>query len=75
MNRAPVSSSNVSSIGWEPLQDGAHEGTLEVAFKSGHVYQYENVPESVYQALMGASSIGGYLRQAVIGVYEASRIG
>ena len=32
------------------------DGILEVAFKSGSVYQYSGVPESVYDALMTAPS-------------------
>jgi len=53
MERIPVSSSNLASVGYE-------EGVLEVAFKSGSVYQYSGVPESVYKALMSAPSHGKY---------------
>lgn len=54
MQRRPVTSSNVAALGWE-------EDTLEVEFVSGHVYQYHDVPESEYQALLGADSIGKHL--------------
>lgn len=49
MNRTPVSSSNLASIGYD------HESmVLEIKFHSGGIYQYFNVPESVYQGLMPA---------------------
>ena len=47
MNRTPVRSSNIASVGYE-------NGTLEIAFVDGGVYQYFNVPEHVYQGLMSA---------------------
>jgi len=57
MNRTPVSSSNLVSVGYE-------NGTLEVEFKDG-IYQYHNVPESLYRGLMSASSKGSYLDQHI----------
>ncbi len=53
MERIPVSSSNLASVGYQ-------DGILEVAFKSGSVYQYTGVPESVYEALMSAPSHGKF---------------
>ena len=40
MNRKPVRSSNISSIGYD-----SESKTLEIEFHSGGVYQYFNVPE------------------------------
>ena len=48
MNRTPVRSSNIASVGYK-------NGTLEIAFVDGGVYQYFNVPEQVYQGLMSAA--------------------
>lgn len=56
MNRVPVVSSNVAEVGYD-----AATRTLEVAFNSGGVYQYFDVPSSVYQGLLSASSVGRYL--------------
>lgn len=53
MERIPVSSSNLASVGYQ-------DGILEVAFKSGSVYQYTGVPKSVYEALMSAPSHGKF---------------
>ena len=57
MYRIPVSSSNLVSVGYE-------SGTLEVEFKDS-IYQYHNVPESLYRGLMSASSKGSYLDQYI----------
>lgn len=67
MNMIPVSSSNISSIGYE-------NGTLYVAFNRGGLYSYSGVPESVYRELMSASSHGSYLASHVKGVYPYTRI-
>ena len=65
MNRTPVSSSNLSSVGYDPASK-----ILEIEFHSGRVYQYFNVPESVYHGLMNASSKGGYFNQHIKDVYS-----
>jgi hypothetical protein len=67
MNRRPVQSSNISSIGWS-------DGTLEVAFTSGHLYAYEGVPESVYQEALGAGSVGKYVATHIVGKYQSQRL-
>jgi hypothetical protein len=66
MQRRPVESSNISSLGWE-------DETLEVEFISGHLYEYHGVPESEYQALLGASSIGKQLH-ALKDKYPCTRL-
>ncbi|UPK82725.1 KTSC domain-containing protein [Proteus vulgaris] len=55
MNRVPVSSSNLHSVGYDQATQ-----TLEIAFHSGGVYQYLNVPPKIHQDLMNASSKGQY---------------
>ena len=68
MRMTPVSSSNISSIGYE-------NGTLYVSFNSGGLYEYTNVPERVYYGLMTASSHGKYLAAHIKGNYPYRRIG
>lgn len=68
MNMIPVSSSNISSIGYE-------NNTLYVSFHSGGLYLYSGVPESVYRELMSASSHGKYLAAYVKNRYPYKRIG
>lgn len=74
MNRRPVQSSNISGIGWEPSGENSPTGTLEVAFKSGHVYEYADVPEQEYLAFLGASSIGKYFAANIQGKFEHTRL-
>jgi hypothetical protein len=60
MERIPVSSSNLSSIGYD-----LRSAILEIEFHSGGVYQYSGVPEDIYQGLMNAGSHGQYFDQYV----------
>lgn len=70
MNREHVASSNVSSIGYDEAQQ-----TLEVEFQNGAVYQYYNVPETLYQQLMTAGSKGAFLNIYIKNAYPFSRVG
>lgn len=60
MNRTSVTSSNLASVGYDSTTQ-----TLEIKFLHGSVYQYLNVPLSVYQGLMAASSHGSYFDQNI----------
>lgn len=55
MNRTPVTSSGIKSIGHDPATD-----TLHVEFASGGVHEYEGVTSAEHAALMAAKSIGGH---------------
>jgi len=61
MRRTPVTSSNIRSIGYDP-----QSGTLEVEFNSGDIYQYFDVPESIYQGLVRAASPGRFLNINIV---------
>ena len=69
MNRQPVSSSNLRSVGYD-----SSTKTLEIEFNSGGVYQYYGVPPIVYQELMNAPSHGKYFHAHIKGVYRYARI-
>lgn len=56
MERTPVSSSNIASIGYD--EDNQ---ILEIEFNDGSVYQYSGVPSSDYDGIMNADSKGKYL--------------
>lgn len=56
MERQHVSSSNIASIGYD--QDNM---VLEIEFLSGAIYQYYDVPQSIYEGLIAADSHGKYL--------------
>lgn len=69
MNRRPVTSSNVASVGYDQ-----NTLTLEVEFHSGSVYQYFDVPEAVYQEFMAAESTGRYLNRNIKNNYRYAQI-
>lgn len=69
MDRIPVTSKNIHSIGYDP-----QSATLEVEFKSGDVYQYFNVPEHLYRGLMNAASKGQFLNDYIKHNYRYQKI-
>lgn len=69
MQRVPVSSSHIVSIGYEVATS-----TLEIEFKDGRIYQYFDVPEHIHDGLMGAASHGEYLSANIKGVYRYARL-
>ena len=59
MQRVPVESSSIASIGYAP-----HERVLELEFRqSGEVYQYFDVAAEEYAAFLATDSKGTYLNQ------------
>lgn len=69
MERVPVDSSNIATIGYD-----VDSATLEIEFLRGGVYQYFDVPEQIYEDIMSADSAGKYLNTNVKGVYRYSKI-
>ncbi|MEG6521119.1 KTSC domain-containing protein [Desulfotomaculum sp. 1211_IL3151] len=66
----PVTSSNISSIGYDTTTN-----TLVIKFHSGGLYQYSDVPATIYQGLMSASSHGQYFHRLIKNVYPYRKIG
>lgn len=60
MEREPVTSSNLASIGYDSEAE-----QLEIEFNSGGVYLYSYVPESVYDGLMQAKSHGKFFHAEI----------
>ncbi|MGW9351470.1 KTSC domain-containing protein [Nocardiopsis flavescens] len=70
MKHETVSSTNLSSVGYDP-----HLRTLEVRFRNGSLYQYADVPASVHRGLMKSPSKGSFLDSFVKKAgYKVSRI-
>jgi hypothetical protein len=69
VTRTPVDSSNLVSVGYD-----ANSETLEVEFKSGHVYQYFGVSAAEHQALCGADSVGEYFAANIRNAYAYARL-
>ena len=67
MRREPVESSNLATVGFS-------DGVLEIEFRHGGVYQYFNVPVSVYEGLIAAESKGKYFHQFIREKYPYNRI-
>jgi hypothetical protein len=65
LRRERVSSSAISSVGYDP-----DASVLEVEFSSGAVYDYYGVPPKVFHALMKAPSKGTFLSRRIRDRYE-----
>ncbi len=65
-----VLSSNLHSVGY----DSAIE-TLEIKFNKSGVYQYYNIPSSIYNELMSASSKGTYFDNHIKERFRFKKIG
>lgn len=64
-----VESSALKSVGY----DGSRE-VLVIKFTSGSVYEYDDVPRSVYEELMNAPSKGRFFNANIKGLYTCRRI-
>ncbi len=67
MERVEVQSSNVKAISF-------HEGTLEVEFKNGGVYRYQDVPGEVFERMKSATSVGRFFNSEIRGQYTSEKI-
>lgn len=67
MDRQPVESSAVNSVGYDPTAE-----ILEVEYSSGAVYRYGGVPREVFEWLLAAPSIGQFVN-AVVKQYPYAR--
>lgn len=69
MHRSYVSSSNLVSAGYDHLRN-----VLEIEFRQGRIYQYFQVPVSIYEGLMAASSKGQYHHRNIKYRYRYERV-
>lgn len=67
MTRQNIVSTNLKSVGYE-------DETLEVEFKTFSIYQYYNVPESIYFGLLIAVSKGTFLNTYIKDRYRCRKI-
>jgi hypothetical protein len=68
MEHNPVSSSNLSSVGYDP------SGVLEIQFRNRTIYQYFDVPNSIYEGLMNAGSTGKFFHIFIRSAFPFRRI-
>ncbi len=69
MERQHVDSSVIVAVGYD---DSA--GILEVVFRTGRTYRYFRVPESVYDGLLHAKSIGAYFNRQIRPRYRGMEV-
>lgn len=69
MKRTAVDSSMLASAGYDPTSQ-----TLEVEFNTGRVYQYFDLPQSEYDGLMAADSLGSYFYHNIRDSYRYQKV-
>lgn len=69
MDRQPVTSSNIKSVGHDDLN-----AVLEVEFNTGRVYRYSGVSRFVFNDFLGAPSKGRYFHSQIKGVFEYEEV-
>jgi hypothetical protein len=69
MERIPVSSSSVVSIGYD-----AEIQVLEIEFQGSGTYQYQGVPQEVFDQLMSAPSKGVFVNKQIKPFYVVVRV-
>jgi KTSC domain len=69
MQRESVDSSTIDSIGYDE-----QTSTLEVSFKNGRVYQYFDVPSTVWEEFRTSSSKGQFLNTHIKGRFRYARV-
>ncbi len=69
MQRTTVTSDALLSVGYDPSNL-----VLELEFPSGKVYQYRNVPLTVYSGLMSAESHGTYFNTRIRPPYRGQEV-
>lgn len=69
MQRQPVSSGHIASIGYD-----ASRQVLEIEFLNGAVYHYHGVPQGLYEQLMSAGSHGTFFHQHIRDQFPCERL-
>lgn len=68
MEREPVGSSNLLSVGYDE-----NSLTLEIEFKSG-IYQYYDVPQHIYEELINSNSLGSFFHRFIKSEFTCSKV-
>ena len=69
MDRTLVKSSHMKSMGYSK-----DDQILEVEFKNGDVYQYLDVPLTVFAELTRSTSKGKFMHRHIRGKYQYKRV-
>ncbi len=68
MDRQSVSSSNLSSVGYDERTE-----TLEIQFHNGSVFHYHDVPAETHGQLVNARSVGSFFSSNIRNSFEHSK--
>ena len=60
MKRIPITSSNISTVGYDE-----DTGRMEVTFSNGKPYTYHGVTKKQYNEMLCSPSVGGYLNREI----------
>ena len=69
MERIAVDSSSVTSVGYDPATF-----ELEVEFRNGRTYRYQQVPIAAYRLLLQAPSIGEFVNKQLKPRFAAKQV-
>lgn len=69
MKRRPVFSTRIKSVGYDPDSQ-----VLEIEFTDNSVYEYDGVPKSKFDGLVGSYSIGKYFEENIKNSYAGNRL-
>jgi len=69
MQRHPVQSSVLESVGYDP-----GDKILELEFREGGVWNYFNFPKPTYKRFISAESLGSFFVRRIKGKYPELRV-
>ena len=75
MELTPVSSSQISAIGYDPETLKMQVQFIGKGNSAGSIYEYSGVEQGVYDALMSAESVGRTFAASVKWAYPYQKIG
>lgn len=69
MERKPVKSSNIRSVGYDPAAK-----RMEIEFTNGGIYHYDGVTQEAHDDLVNAESVGRHFGAHVRGKYPHKQV-
>lgn len=69
MDRNAVKSSNIKSVGYDPLNE-----VLEVEFISGGIYQYSGFSQDKFDSFINSPSLGRWFAAEIRGKYPMTKM-
>ena len=69
MRNVNLNSSAISSVNYDDTE------TLQVTFRSGHIYEFYSVPQNVVENLLSSESAGRFFVNNINGRFTSRRVG